>query len=322
MPKFIRMTLGELFQKRLIIVTGKGGVGKTTVALALAFLNAEHGRRSILAIIGQVQKGSPFFGSKKKIDFSEKRLDKGVYAIGIDPNKALREYIRLNFVAAFPLYAAVFKSKALQDFFEGAPGLKELITLGKVWHLGKLKTGGKNPRPKYDQVIFDAPSTGHALPLFNLPERVLSMVQKGAFRDHVQLVEGFLKDPEQTAFVTVTIPEEMAVKETLEIIEGAKEVGIKHAFTVVNCVYPEIFDKSEREKIRDIAERERTGEVMPLLALAQSHIKKVDESRGHIRELYEADAGELLFVNYRFKSELGLEDVANIGKELEEQLGG
>ncbi len=316
------MTLEELFQKRLIIVTGKGGVGKTTIALALAFLNAEHRRRSILAVIGQVQKGSPFFGSKKKIDFSERRLDKGVYAIGIDPNKALREYIRLNFVTAFPLYAAVFKSKALQDFFEGAPGLKELVTLGKVWHLGKLETKGKNPRPKYDQVIFDAPSTGHALPLFNLPERVLSMVQKGAFRDHVELVERFLKDPEETAFVTVTIPEEMAVRETLEIVEGARGVGIKHAFTVVNCVYPEIFDESEKEKIRDMAERERKEEIMPLFTLAQSHIKKVDESRGHIRELYEADAGELLFVNYRFKSELSLGDVAGIGKELKGQLGG
>lgn len=315
------MTLEELFQKRLIIVTGKGGVGKTTISLALAFLNAERKRRTILAILGRVQKDSPFFGSKKKIDFSERRLDKGVYAIGIDPNKALREYIRLNFVKAFPLYAAVFKSKALQDFFEGAPGLKELIMLGKVWHLGKLKTGGKNPRPKYDQVIFDAPSTGYALPLFNLPERVLSMVQKGAFRGHVELVERFLKDPEKTAFVTVTIPEEMAVKETLEVIEGAKGAGIKHAFTVVNCVYPEIFSESDREKIQDIAGQEKMGQIMPLLTSAQSHIKKVEENRSHIRELYEADAGKLLFVNFRFKSELALEDVASIGKELEKQLG-
>lgn len=316
------MTLRELFQKRLIIVTGKGGVGKTTIALALAFLNAEHRRRAILAVLGQVQKGSSFFGSKKGVDFSERRLDKGVYTIGVDPNKALREYIRLNFVTAFPLYAAVFKSKAVQDFFEGAPGLKELITLGKVWHLGKLKTGGKSPRPKYDQVIFDAPSTGYALPLFNLPERVLSMVQKGAFRDHVELVERFLKDPEETAFVTVTIPEEMAVKETLEMIGGAKEVGIKHAFTVVNCVYPEVFDESDREKIQDMVGQRKMARIRPLLTFAQSHIKKVDENRGHIRELYEAGAGSLLFVNFRFKSELVLEDVAGIGEELEKQLGG
>ncbi len=78
----------------------------------------------------------------------------------------------------YPLYAAVLKSKAVSGFFEAAPGLKELITIGKVWHLGN-RPGG------YDQVIFDAPSTGHAVPILDLPSRVLDMVRGGAFRSHM-----------------------------------------------------------------------------------------------------------------------------------------
>jgi anion-transporting ArsA/GET3 family ATPase len=315
------MTLEELFAKRLIIVTGKGGVGKTTVSLALALLNAKYKRRAILALLGQVKKDSSFFGLKKKIDFSERKLDRDVYAIGIDPNNALREYISLNFSKAYPLYAVVFKSQALQSFFEGAPGLKELVTIGKVWHLGNLKTKGKNPRPKYDQVIFDAPSTGHAIPLFNLPERVLRMVQKGPFKNHVGWVERFLKDPEETVFVTVATPEEMAVKETEELIEGARSVGIRHAFTVVNCVHPEIFNESDKEKIEGVIRRESMQKIMPVLLSAKSHIRRVEVNSSHINELYGLKAGRLLFVNFRFKSELVLEDLVDIASELEKQLG-
>lgn len=315
------MTLQELFRKRLIIVTGKGGVGKTTVSLALAFLNAGHKRRAILAIHGQAQKDSSFFGSKKKIDFSERKLDEGVYAIGVDPDKALQEYIRLNFIKAFPLYAAVFKLRAMQNFFEAAPGLKELITIGKIWHLGNLKTKGKVPKPKYDQVIFDAPSTGHALPLFDLPERVLQMVQKGPFRNHVEWVEKSLKNPEETAFVAVTTPEEMAVKETAEIIEGVKSIGLRHAFTVVNRVYPQRFDESDRRKTEDMTAKGKMSGIMPVLISAQSYIRRADASGDHIKQLNRIGAGKLFFVNFRFGSGLTLADAADMSRELERQFG-
>jgi anion-transporting ArsA/GET3 family ATPase len=265
-----------------------------------------------------VKKDYPFFGLRKSIDYSEKRIEKNVHAIAIDPNEALEEYVRQHFVKPFPLYSAVFKSKTVQNFFDAAPGLKELVTLGKVWQLSDLQTAGKN---KYDQVIFDAPSTGHALPIINLPSRVLQMVEKGPFRGHIELVEEFLKDSGKTLLVVVTIPEEMAIKETAELIEGAKSSGVKNVLTVVNCVYPELFDDADERLIDQMIVEDKGRILMPGLTLARSHIRRVKTARRHIQELYEMGAENVLFVNFRYRGDLILDDLKDVGYKIGEQLG-
>ncbi|MEM4657800.1 MAG: ArsA family ATPase [Candidatus Methanosuratincola sp.] len=315
------MNLQTFFSRRLILVTGKGGVGKTTVSLALAFLNARHKRRSIVAMSDRFKGFSSAFGKRKKGMQSETRLNRDVYAIVIEPNTALDEYIKERFGRAIPLYSTLFKLGLIRRFFEAAPGLKELITMGKVWQLGRLLRPRGRGAPKYEQVIFDAPSTGHALPLFQVPQKVLELVRSGPFREHVAWVEEMLKNPHTTALVTVATPEEMAVEENQEIIEGARSLGIEHAFCVVNRVYPERFSECDGRLIDELLMDERFGGVVHCLRAAKSYIKKQELSRKYVAALMDATGGRLFRVRERFTGELSAGDLVDISRELEEQFG-
>jgi anion-transporting ArsA/GET3 family ATPase len=308
------MELSELFDKKLIVVTGKGGVGKTAVSLALSYLNSAHGRRPVYTTLEQIERDSYFFGYETGVNEKEQLLDDNISAVSIEPNTALREYIHEHFVTLYPVYAAILKSKTLQTFFEAAPGLKELITIGKVWHLGNR--GGKR---EYDQVIFDAPSTGHAIPILNLPSKVLGMVRGGALREHIEWVEGFLKDPEKTAVVVVAAPEDMVVKETIELIESVESMGINVLLTVVNNVYESEFSKSEEKVIRETSIPEEPG-VRAVIETAMDQIERSVTSKKYMKKLRTVSGGRSVSVRRIFKNNLAQADLKNISEEIEEQL--
>ena len=316
------MDLDDLLGKKLIVVTGKGGVGKTAVSLALSYLNVKHKRNPLFVTLKQIKRGSDFFGFEGGIDSVERPLDKGINAVYIDPNTALREYIRENFVRLYPVYAAILKSKTLQTFFEAAPGLKELITIGKVWHLGTRGGRRGSAGPAYDQVIFDAPSTGHAIPVLNLPSKVLLMARGGAFRSHIEWVEGFLNDPGETAVVVVSAPEEMVVGETLDLIDAVKSIGISVLFTVVNKVYENPFTADEVETIRDLSLSIKTPAAEKLLRIAKSHIERANTSDKYIKKLRGGLKDGVLVVPKIFKKDLTPADLKYIASRCEAQLGG
>jgi len=317
------MTLEELFSKRLIVVTGKGGVGKTTLSLSLAFLNAAHGRRSIVAFSDRIKGVRGVAAGVGRTMSRERKLSDRVYGITIYPDKALEDYLKKRFVMAAPFYNSVFRLKALECFFEAMPGLKELVTLGKVWDLGnqKRRGGGDGSGPfKYDQVIFDAPSSGHAMPLLKVPHNVLKLVKSGPFREHVVWVEGFINNPEMTALVTVATPEEMARVETEEIIAQAGEIGIAHAFCVLNRFYPERFTEGEGEAVQALA-GEGAGGNEAVIA-ARWYLERERLSKKYAVEIAELVEGGVVMVGERFKAGLDLEDVRGIAAELEGQLSG
>ncbi|MCI0480954.1 MAG: hypothetical protein L0213_05135 [Candidatus Dadabacteria bacterium] len=316
------MDLDDLLGKKLIIVTGKGGVGKTAVSLAISYLNAERNRKPLYVTLKEVRRGSYFFGFESGVDSVERPLDKGINSVYIDPNAALREYISENFVRLYPVYAAILKSKTLQTFFESAPGLKELITIGKVWHLGTRGERRRGAGQAYDQVIFDAPSTGHAIPVLNLPSKVLRMARGGAFRSHIGWVEGFLKDPEETAVVVVSAPEEMVVGETLDLIDAVKSIGISVLFTVVNKVYENPFTENETETIRDLSRSIKTPAAEKLLRIAKSHIERADTSDKYIGKLRGGLKDGVLVVPRIFKKDLTPADLKYIASRCGAQLGG
>lgn len=316
------MDLDDLLGKKLIVVTGKGGVGKTAVSLALSYLNAGHKRKPLYVTLKQVRRGSDFFGFDNGVDSVERALDKGINAVYIDPSAALSEYIRENFVRLYPVYAAILKSKTLQTFFEAAPGLKELITIGKVWHLGTRGERRRSAGQAYDQVIFDAPSTGHAIPVLNLPSKVLQMARGGAFRSHIEWVEGFLKDPGETAVVVVSAPEEMVVGETLDLIDAVKSIGISVLFTVVNKAYENPFTKNELETIRDLSVSIKTPAAETLLRIAKSHIERANASDKYIKKLRGGLKDGIIVVPKIFKKDLTPADLKYIASRCEAQLGG
>lgn len=314
------MDIDDLLGKKLIIVTGKGGVGKTAVSLALSYLNAAHGRNPLYVTLKEVEPGSYFFGYEGGIDGTERSLDDGVNAVYIDPNAALTEYIRENFVRLYPVYAAILKSKTLQTFFEAAPGLKELITIGKVWHLGSREGQQKGSGKRYDQVIFDAPSTGHAIPVLDLPSKVLQMVRGGAFRSHIEWVEGFLKNPKETAVVVVSAPEEMVIGETLELIDAVRSIGISVLFTAVNKVYESPFTKDEEEAVHKLARGKVPSAAELVLDTAREHIERAVTSERYLTGLRGGLKDGMLAVPRIFKKDLGAEDLKYMASRIESQL--
>ena len=154
------IALSNILDKRLIFVTGKGGVGKSTVAAALGVAAARQGKRTIVCEVAQQERMSSVFHSEG-VGYHETEIGENLYAFSIDPQRALEEYLLLQ-IKVKPLYDLMFKNRVFTYFAAATPGLRELVTIGKVWELAQLDRRVKRGA-KYDVVIVDAPATGHGL---------------------------------------------------------------------------------------------------------------------------------------------------------------
>jgi anion-transporting ArsA/GET3 family ATPase len=153
-----------LLERRLIFVTGKGGVGKSTVAIALGILGARSGRRTVVAeLASQNRVGQTF--AQDAATFEEVELADGLFTISIDPESAMEEYLR---VKTGPVGQALGTSRLFQAFAMATPGMRELLSIGKVWELAQLqrRTTGADV---YDLVIVDSPAAGHGLGILRTP---------------------------------------------------------------------------------------------------------------------------------------------------------
>jgi anion-transporting ArsA/GET3 family ATPase len=171
-------------------------------------------------------------------------------------------------------------------------------------------------------VIFDAPSTGHAIPVLDLPSKVLRMVRGGAFRSHIEWVEGFLKDPEKTAVVVVSAPEEMVVGETLELVDALRSIGISVLFTAVNKVYENPFTKGEEKTILRHGRPGKSHGTDGIWEIARNHIERANTSDRHINKLVAGLKDGVLVVPKIFKKDLTAVDLKYVAMRLEMQTGG
>ena len=147
----------ELLDKRLVIVTGKGGVGKSTVALALGLAAAAEGRRTIVCEVSSQEHTSHVF-HRAKVGFHEVEMADNLWAISIDPDEAMREYVLLQ-LKVRAMRDLLFRSRIFTYLAAATPGLRELVTIGKLWEVAQPDRKVRKGR-KYDLVIVDAPATG------------------------------------------------------------------------------------------------------------------------------------------------------------------
>ena len=232
--------LVPLFDRRLVIVTGKGGTGKTTVAAALAVAGARSGLSVLVADVGSSEQISQrIVPGHPPVGYAGAELLPGLTAVHIEPFEALAEYLGLQ-LKARSLVDLALGNKSLHQLLEAAPGWRELITLGKVWHLAQqLDAGG---RPLYQLIVVDAPSTGHGLTFLDVPRVVASAVRTGPLRSHAHLVEDLIHDPEQCLLLPVALAEELPAKETAELVARARDqLGIAVDRIAVNAVAPAPF---------------------------------------------------------------------------------
>lgn len=249
--------MASLLERKLIVVTGKGGVGKSTLASALGLAAAGRGLRTIVVELG-AQHHLPDLFAAAHDDGREIELQENLWSTTIDPDRALAEWLQtLTGRISARLLAS---SSTFQYFAAAAPGVKELVSMIKLRELcvgrGKAQRaagdspGGKRGRAAYDLVVLDAPASGHALAMLRSPQTFSTIVRVGPLAEQAQQVRALLEDPTRAGYVAVTHASEMAVTETLELEEGLRrELDRDLDAVIVNGTMPRRFTREELERI-------------------------------------------------------------------------
>jgi anion-transporting ArsA/GET3 family ATPase len=235
----------SLLQRKLLVITGKGGVGKSTMAAAIGLLAAREGRRTIVVELGEQNRLAELFGAREEEPGQELVLAHNLSSISIDPDQALLEWLQaLGGRVSGRLLAS---SGTFQYFAAAAPGAKELVSMMTIWQLTR---GGRRHRGGHDLVVLDAPATGHALGLLASPRTFGSIARVGPIARQTRYVQELLVDPVRTAYVAVALASEMAVTEALELQQGLeRELERELAAVIVNGLLPRRFSAAEMTRI-------------------------------------------------------------------------
>ncbi|HKJ23533.1 MAG TPA: ArsA-related P-loop ATPase, partial [Myxococcota bacterium] len=224
-----------ILDRRLVIVTGKGGTGKTSVVAALALAAAHAGRRVLVAETGLDESVPPLLApGSPPVGYAGREIRPGITALRIEPYEALAEYVGLQF-GVRAMTDLVFRNAAFHQLMDASPGWRELITLGKVWHLQQQE--GPDGSPRFDLVVVDAPATGHGITFLDVPRVVISAIRAGPLRRHAGWVEDMVRSPDDTLLLPVALGEELPARETAELVTRLREeVGVAVDRVVVNAV--------------------------------------------------------------------------------------
>jgi anion-transporting ArsA/GET3 family ATPase len=245
--------MASLLERKLIVVTGKGGTGKTTVACALGLLAAQNGLRTIVVELGNQHRLPALFGDIEAPESGvEIELEPDLWSISIDPDKALLEWMR---TLAGRLSARMLAaSSTFRYFAAAAPGAKELVSMIKVRRLAEAGRSDNEARA-YDLVVLDAPATGHALGMLRSPQTFTAIVRVGPLAEQAQGVRDLLGDPLRSAYVAVAQGTEMAVTETLELEEELRRhLDRDLNAVIVNGSVPRRFTREELKRISAITD--------------------------------------------------------------------
>ena len=267
-------------------MTGKGGAGKSTVAASLALARARTGGRALVCELAGAESMSRAFG-RGPIGHAETELARDVWAISIDPRAALEEYLR-DQLGSSSVYGLLFGNRLFQYLADATPGLREMVTMGKVWELAQPKRRSERALA-YDLVVLDAPATGHALGLLGAPSTFREVASAGPVRRHAAIIEALVSDRGRTAIVAAALPEETPVNEALELsVALREELGIELRQVVVNGLRPECLEGSEIDRI--VAELSADGASAATCALrhALADHARAGEQRRQLDRLREA----------------------------------
>jgi anion-transporting ArsA/GET3 family ATPase len=307
-----------LLDRTLLYVTGKGGVGKTTVAASLGLAAAGRGRRTIVCEVAEQDRVSRAFARQGVRREQEVRLAKNLWAISIDPTAALQEWLARQ-LGGHAL-RVITNSSAFQHFVAAAPGAKELITIAKVWELAQLERWDSHNRT-YDLVIVDAPASGHGLAMLTAPKTFGEIARVGPIRRQAFRVRDMLADPRRTGYLAVALPEEMPVNETLELGTRLRDaVGLGLDAIVVNGLYPSRFNAKEYAALRAAAENGLPPAGLAAVQAALAEHERARMQRTHVRRLKrEADA-PVTPLPFLFDTDVGLKEYATLAAELDRDL--
>jgi anion-transporting ArsA/GET3 family ATPase len=251
-----------LNDSELCFVTGKGGVGKTTVALAVAMAAASGGRRVVLCELAAQARATGLYGHAAAAPGQERPLEDGLWATTIDPVLALEEWAGRQ-IGSRRLVGLLTHSNAFAAFVNAAPGARELVAITKAWELGRDERWVKG-RGRYDLVVVDGPASGHGVGMLHTPRTFAEIARVGPIATQARKVADLLEDPARSAVVAVALPSELSVSETLELEDRvAGALGRPLDAVVVNGVLPRRFSARDVERLTA-----RNGAVAPAVVAA------------------------------------------------------
>ncbi len=309
--------------QQLVFVIGKGGVGKTTVSCALALAAARAGKKVLLCEVDGVSRAAHLLGVESAAPGVAGPLVDGVSVMAVEGSAALAEYLGMV-VPVRRFLQAVFKSEIYQYFVAAASGLKELMTVGKIFFEAE-RTQGRNGERVWDLVIVDAPATGHGLQYLRMPRAARDAFSSGLVRREAERVVALLSDRKRTAIHLVTTAEEMPVNETITMAQRVrKELSMPLGALFVNRLHTQSFRAGDIEKVQRAAKRSRKEDVRATLeevaarACAESGWTQVNKR--HLAALAKKVKQPRVELPFVFSEEFGRAELDALADIVEEAL--
>lgn len=310
-----------LLDRKLLFVTGKGGVGKSTIAASLGLLAAEQGKRTLVCEVDAKGNLADFYEAGETA-FAARELQPNLWAMSMNTEESLKEYLSLQL--KIPLLAKIGPLARTFDFIaNAAPGVKEILTIGKVaWEVKERH---------YDLVVVDSVASGHIVGQLTAPQGINELVQVGVVRNQTQWMLDILTDPSQTGVVIVSAPEEMPVAETIELADRLDtETHVDLAAVVVNRVLPELFTEREESLFESLRTPEQIealsgaagGDVSPVFDAAELAVTLRRTRAEHLATLRRAldPTLPMLYVPYLFTRSHGARATRKVAELLAEEL--
>jgi anion-transporting ArsA/GET3 family ATPase len=301
-----------LASQRLVVVTGKGGAGKTTVTAALARAAAGAGRRVLAVEIGRGSLGSLL--GKDHLGADPVRIEAGLAAATVEPEETLRDFV--EGVLRFRVLARrLLQSTSFQVLAAAAPGLAELLALHRIRGWVDARRLG---RPLHDLVLVDAPASGHSLPLLGAPRALGTFARIGPVAELLGQIERLLADHTSTLVCVVTTPEELAVRETIELHREIAGLGLAVAPPIVNALLPRRFSAADAEALDRL---EDACGPHPYLRAARFQLERRRHAEGQVTALRRALGLNPVRLPFLFAPADPAAGVAELAAELAASIG-
>lgn len=304
------MDARALLDTRVLLVTGKGGVGKSTAAAALAIASVRTGRRTCLVEVEGRQTMRAIFNTEPW-DFDEREMRQDLFGLSVDPEASLAEYLAM-FYGAKRLSRLVVNSAAVEFATTAAPGIKDVLLIGKVKEMERRRD--PDGRFVYDMIIVDAPPTGRILNFLRAPEATTELVRVGPIREQAQSVIDLLLDPNRLRLQLVTLLEEMPVAETAESAAALTDLGVQLNPIITNRVLRPQADAAATKVLADGIALDTLQSVLAgsgfedavsaeaLRTVGERHLRRLalqDEMRTALRERIDVPLFELPYLATR-----------------------